>query len=214
MNEEYLSPDYGLINSHRNIPHTEENSPLWSVQYCLRFKRPPMILRERLRHYIAECKISDGLFNQMPEWAYFHRDNYMSPDQLIAFVAHFYLLGDLRSIEQIWSFLKERWFTYDNLTGETNFKRIMQPMAVAFVGACAGSKFWKFILRITCTIACLSPRNETSGKLKAWTCLKTLNMSLGRTDFNYAFNYYFNTYGERSDHPNIIPLTIRQFESR
>jgi len=208
MNNEYLSEDYGLINSHKNIPHSEENSPLWTVQYILRQPTLPHLTINSLENFVFHCeRRKPGLYDQRPFKSVNPKDDYMSPDQLIAFVAFFYITGDKEEIDKIWKYLKSHFFTYDNLTGKTNFKRTMQPLAIAFVGACVGSWFWKKVLKIACKVAFKAPLKKTSGKLKAWVCLKTLDMQYdlvkSNVNFDFAFNYYFNTYGNRPDHPNV-----------
>jgi hypothetical protein len=174
INKNYKS-EYGLINA-KIADINAENAPLWSVEYLLLENNP--VLFHSLENYIRLCKTdTKGLYNQFPI-RYHNKDDYTSPDQLIAFVAFFKMSNLNSEIKDIWKYLINHIGTYDNLTAKTNWSRIMQPAALAFVGACAGSKWAKIALSISCVYSCATKKNETSGKLKAWVMFKTLNMKI------------------------------------
>lgn len=166
---------YGLLN-----PKTEdvvsENCPLTSQQYNLLGGD----LGVELDRYIENCYTGTvGLYNQMPEF-HGNKDDYMSPDQLIAFVSRLYVVGRIDEIWTIWNYLLWHLGSYDNLTGRINFERLMQLKAFVFVGLCCNSWLaWllKFPLLISMVLSCRKPGEITSGKLKSWVIMKTLNMT-------------------------------------
>jgi len=163
----------GLLNS-KVIPNggQDENAPLFSMHYILLHDgtSPEAIeMSSAMLEYTKSCYIKDGLYHQRPD-NNGSKEDWMSPDQLISFVALFNQRELPHKNRMIWRWLLLHWFTYDNMSMKTNFKRIMQPAAVAFVGASAGfisKPFWRFILMFVCIIACFSEPGETSGKLKA-----------------------------------------------
>jgi hypothetical protein len=173
---------HGLLNAKlKDI--VAENAPLWSVQYLLLEHDPELF--DALISYIHNCKTDiDGLYNQFPV-LHGNKDDYMSPDQLIAFLAAFKMAKLENHIQSIWKYLKNNLATYDNLTGKINFDRTMQVGALAFAGACAGNKLAKFVLSVACIYSCATKRHETSGKLKAWTMFKALDMNITESICTY-----------------------------
>ena len=168
---------YGLINSAIKEPDvTDENTLLYTMEYLLLGG----IVDYADLYYFIDFSYTGtpGLYHQFPpDNKVMHaKDLYMSPDQLIAILAclehfsrHYLKLG-------IWYWLKNHWFTYDNLSRKTNFKRIMQPAAIAYAGTLSGSAFWRFILNLICIYSCATKKNETSGKLKSWVMMKTTKL--------------------------------------
>lgn len=173
--------DYRLLNA-RKEEIVSENAPLNSIQYALlrnyKYNKLPVFIMTAIGNYIDKCRTgTEGLYNQFPFIAKHERDRYMSPDQLIAFVAFFYLTDQLYRIKEIHNYLTGHFFTYDNTRpGEINIDRIMQASAIFFTGAATGKKIYYPLLAATALFSCATKRGESSGKLKAWVMLKTLKM--------------------------------------
>lgn len=200
LNPDYIN-DFGLVNA-KKADNNAENSPLWSLEYLT--LEANQELWEALFKFIMDCKRDDvkGLYHQSPKTATPFRtvikisstaptskmtefprnhDDYMSPDQLIAFILFLYKC-DPESCRQIWDYLWKHWFTYDNITGETNKERMMQPMAIAVAAVCGGGwfakMFWFPVLVGSLIYSCWSEPVETSGPLKSWVILKHMHMKL------------------------------------
>jgi len=197
----YYSRVYGLMCVHHDLELPEENSPLWQLEYYYLSNDSKVL--PNLDIYWRECKAGSKLYNQRP-WRTGTKEDYMSPDQLIALIGYLSERCMQKEIDEIWKWLKWHMFSYDNVSCKTNFKRIMQPMAVACVGyASTKSQFWGMILKASCLTACQSPIESTSGNLKAWTIfnifgfdLKELRPLVGG-DFRDSFGIYFGN----EDHP-------------
>jgi hypothetical protein len=186
--------EYGLLNS-RPQDINAENAPLWSLEYLIlreMLADPSMPLKgmgtmDYYDEYLQiETKLDQyvdlsyagkqGLYHNVPFDCVHPHDKYMSPDQLIAFAAAKFRLNKYREVEDMWRFLKRHFFTYDNLTGKSNFKRTMQPSAVAFLGALNGSSFWEWVVACSCVNSCEKAPHKTSGALKAFCMMQTLYM--------------------------------------
>jgi len=172
MNSPFLN-DHSLLNS-KVGEGVAENSPLWSWEYLL--MRWDQDLFDDLTFFISACETNTpGLYNQRP-FKNGTDDDYMSPDQLIAFAAVLHHNLQLKELVNMWSYLTSHWLTYDNLSGKTNKDRLMQPSAVMFVAALLG-KWWAKPLLIPMLMhSSWAKPNETSGRLKAWTMMETLKM--------------------------------------
>src|SRR5210317_1869285 len=96
QSKEWLSQNYGLVCTHKNLANPEENSMLWTMELILKAMDEgdditAYMLQLNLDKYIEDCATDvPGLYNQFPYGVLFDKDNYTSPDQLIAIVAHFY----------------------------------------------------------------------------------------------------------------------------
>lgn len=181
INSPYINK-HGTLNA-KLADGVAENAPLWSVEYLL-LKHDEELFQSLIR-FARLCKTeTPGLYNQYPTLQNSHED-YTSPDQLMAYLAVFKLERRDDKIQEIWKYLLDHWGTYDNMTGRTNWQRIMQISAIAFAGACAGNKWAKIILAGACIYSCATNRGETSGKLKAWVMFKTLNMKFTETICTY-----------------------------
>ena len=198
IDNRYLSKDYGLINAFPDREGTDENAPLYSIEYLL--LKDEINLSNNLDRFIRwSFNLDTNAYNQRPNNNGSHED-YMSPDQLIAFVAFFNFEGAnfKDCTEDIWKYLKRHLFTYDNLTGEINFKRLMQPLAVFFVWYSAtGNLFAKWGMILSCWKSCRefykNPQAESSGVLKAFVCLRSLGIEDEYCEqfFEHAFEVYF-----------------------
>ena len=175
MNQDYFNR-YNLLNS-KIEEDVAENSPLWTLELFLINKDHKHIYD--LMQFIDQCRTSEpGLFHQRPPADFSgNGDDYMSPDQLIAFVSTFHIENRTQAISNIWKYLYKHLFTYNNLKpGKIDFSRIQQISAVLFVGVLAGHKYLKPLLSIAHMISCFSKPDQTSGKLKAWTMFKVADM--------------------------------------
>lgn len=162
IENKWLDNEYGLLNAFPDRKDEDENSPLFTIEYLLLTNEgydffPPLSI------FIHNCRVKNarlGLYNQRPKNNGSHED-YMSPDQLIAFCAFFNIIKLNERVISIWKYLKIKLFTYDNISQKTNFKRLMQPLAVAFVAYSAtGSWFWKQVLLACCRLSCKEFANE------------------------------------------------------
>lgn len=173
MTSQFLN-EFGLLNSKIN-EGVAENSPLWSWEYLL--MRWDADLFVDLLFFIDACETDvPGLYNQRP-FKNGSPEDYMSPDQLIAFAAALKHGKRHKELNDMWSYLKSHWFTYDNQSKGTNKDRLMQPSAICFVGALAGNKLCKLLLVPMFMHSSIVRKNETSGRLKTWTMLMTLRMT-------------------------------------
>jgi len=175
----YLN-SFGLLNAH-SAEINSENTVLFSLEYSLllrKSKRPYKWLMDRMLLHIQQCKTPlDGLYHQSPI-RYGNKDDYMSPDQLISFSSTLFLMGKNDEVKKIHKYLKEHLYTYNNLRpGIIDFERTIQPMATSFVGVLAGRWISYPILVSSVIYACWSHPDESSGKLKAWVIMETLDMS-------------------------------------
>jgi len=174
--------DFGLVNATR-ADINAENSPLWTVQYNLlvKYSIDTFLIVGAMNIYIMDCMTTiKGLYGQFPvTYKVEGKDKYMSPDQLIAFVCHFKMYGYSKETKLIWKYLVAHYFTYNNQTGKTDFKRLMQPKAILVTGIGAGSLFAPVLvplLVLTLIWSCVSKPDKTSGKLKAWTIMGAFKM--------------------------------------
>jgi hypothetical protein len=194
---EHYKNKYGLINA--SVEHDDsivhENSILYTMEYVL--LTGTTSFDEDLIKYIFNSNAGwPGLYNQFPPTNIIvhEKDRYMSPDQLIAFLAVLQYKEMWWIIQNIWVWLKKSYFTYDNVSAEVNFDRIMQPAAISFAGALNGSWFWEFVLNLICIYSCATKRKETSGKLKSWLMMRTIKTMWCRKICDYFIKKYFGNW--------------------
>ena len=208
----YLNKSY-LLNPTKEEVRLEvhaENSPLFSLQYHLLSGSDSML--ESLRQYVVRMANPryPGLYDQLPIRRG-NRDDYTSPDQLIAFVGTLYLTKQIPRIKEIRKYLAKHKFTYDNVKpGNVNFDRLIQPSAVWFTAVASGRWWYRPALSGAIMYSCASKKGETSGKLKAWTMMKTLDMGVtyrictkllaGFKDWRAVFREYYR----EPEHPNRL----------
>ncbi len=167
---------YGLLNS-RKQDSASENTLLFTIQYLHLYQNKK--LEANILEYIK--KITNwtfDMYDNIPDAPLGHKDEYTSPDQLIALCA-----VDLFTASKIWSHLINNLFTYDNRSGKINFKRLMQPQAVFFaaVMSCVPIRFlFVPLLSISCIYACFKGKrnNTSSGVLKSLVCLTAAKMKI------------------------------------
>lgn len=169
--------EFGLLNPTLEDINSE-NSPLVTWQYLL--FNDNFELRLALFNYIVSCESNFiGLFNQSPT-RHNNHDDYMSPDQLIAFICFFDdCVGTKEVVNDIAWYLLTHLLTYDNLIGKINFKRTMQPMAVVavFMATNRLSHYLLYpLMTLICMISIISDKGKASGKLKAWTIMQSFDM--------------------------------------
>jgi hypothetical protein len=201
-NEYFCSEDRLLcVRTGRKL--AEENSMLWQQELVLLTDR--YSYKYDLHYYIMGCATKiDGLFGQLPigrERG--NKEDYTSPDQLIAILSHFYSVNRYQCT-LIWKYLRTHWFTYDNLSGKTNIQRLQQPQVVLFAAICSGHTYLIPLLSIACLISCMAKERDTSGKLKSWVMMRTLKMRLTYRictwlvkDWNIVSGIYFH----QENHP-------------
>lgn len=202
---DYICSEDKLLCVHTFRKYGEENSMLWQQELILSNNSHPFIFRWYLHLYIDSCFTGvNGLYGQVPiSREHGNKDDDTSPDQLIAMMSHFYSTDRLKAM-QIWTYLWTHLFTYDNINKRIDFKRTMQPSAVFFSAVCAGHKIVLPLLSLVCIISCMSKRSVTSGKLKAWTMMRTLHMGITFRictwlvkDWNIVSGIYFH----QKNHP-------------
>lgn len=209
---DYLNKAY-LLNATKEEVRLEvhaENSPLFSLQYHFLANSESML--ESLRQYTVRMRNPrwPGVYDQLPVRCNC-KDDYTSPDQLIAFVGTLYLNEQIPKIKEINKYLLKHFFTYDNVRpGSFNPKRFMQPSAVLFTSVASGNWWLYPALSGTLLYSCAVRKGETSGKLKAWTMMKTLDMGVTMricTKILRGFKSWkavFQTYYPAPDHPNHV----------
>lgn len=183
---------YGLLNASVN-DIVSENCVLFSVELLL-------LGGEKLPigEYVRKARFSKGRYYQYPlEYDNDEQTTQFSPDQMISYVCWFYINGEIDRIKEIRWFLLTRLFTYDNVSGRINFKRLMQPKAILTVLYCSGWKWVKSLLIFTCNLSIKKGMREgtTSGILKAWTISTALNLKLTDCNYDAAFLTYFKEDG-------------------
>lgn len=208
----YLNKAYLLNATKEEVRHEvhAENSPLFSLQYHILSKSPSML--ESLRQYVDKMQVPGhtGLYNQLPE-RHGNKDDYTSPDQLIAFVGTLYLSKQRPRINEIRSYMARHLFTYDNVSpGKINFNRLIQPSTLWFTAVASGRWWYYPLLSTSILYACATKKGETSGKLKAWTMMRTLKMKSTMKICTKILNGFdtwkavFQTYYPDPTHPNHI----------
>lgn len=214
MKSQYINR-YGLLNS-KLEEDVAENSPLWSIELYLLTGDESHL--HNVVMFIDKCRTSElGLYHQRPEKENNGtKDDYMSPDQLIAFVAALHKNNRNKNVKEIWNYLWKHFFTYDNLQpGKINKERLIQIGAVCFVGVLAGHKSLYPILATACVYSCWIKQAETSGKIKSWVMFNVAEMKLTKKICNLIIKYrsefvdwvgIFQEYFPRKDHPIYIEV--------
>lgn len=186
---------YGLLNP-TSLDIVSENTLLCTLQY-LQLGGNPI----NCEFFIQKCwNTKTNMYNNIIGIE--GHDKYMSPDQIISLSAH-----SKSDALLIWNHLKSHFFTYDNITGKTNFHRIQQLQAVSMAAyQSTGSYFWCFVLSLTCIFACKKAKKEQtgSGALKSWTCFKYAKLKFTEKICNWIIGdwyYYFKIYYQESNHP-------------
>ena len=197
---------YGLLNA-KKADIDAENAPLWTLEYLL--LKEDDHLFNKLIEYIHNCHTKEsGLYNQFPI-VHGNKDDYMSPDQLIAFIAALKKKEEFHLVKSIYKYLYKHLFTYNNLKpGKIDFSRIMQPSAVLFSAVCAGHFYFRPLLFLVLIYSCYVKKNETSGRLKAWVMMNYGNMKITKYICNYIIKKQFGSwdnvlkeYFKEEDHP-------------
>lgn len=161
---------YGTLNARsEDINNINENSSYYTVAYVLKKSLTEnqwgSAEVQALLNYYSLCKISDGLYNQLP----FHcgnKDDYMSHDQLTAMMV-FSKMFDLSIHEDIWAELKRQHFKYNNM--EPGKGWIMHPRDPIYYGMLTGSKLWWLLYPLFILMIIWSQfGTETSGKCLNW----------------------------------------------
>jgi hypothetical protein len=194
---DYHNP-YGLLNASADYPaDTNENSSLYTVEYILKKDDPNLSECFSLVKYYALCKISNGLYNQLP----FHagnNDDYVSHDQLTAMmvISKKYNMG---MHEVIWGEIRQQNDKYNNI--EPGKGWILHPRDTMFYGMLAGSKLWYLTFPLLFIIMLISQfGRETSGKCLNWVrcqgmgwnwTLKILGWFMPYKDWSSVFAVYF-----------------------
>lgn len=217
INTNYIN-NYGLINA-KIADINAENSPLWTMEFILISE--DKVIKEhflsKLKEYIKLCKTSrEGLYHQSPD-LHENKDDYTSPDQLIAFIACLKLIGEVKILNSIFKYLLLHLMTYNNLKpGKIDFSRIMQPAAVVFSAVCAGHFYLYPLLSLICIYSCMAKPTQTSGRLKAWTMMKSLDMKITLTICNKiigkiwkSWDNVFKEYFKESENPIRVLIDKR-----
>lgn len=201
---------YFLLNAFKGENVSENTLLISLVYYHLRMKLAgniPMVLFNDIWKYTKWCDTGvPGLYNNLPKGVPIVNpgDRYTSPDQLIAYCLTLHMGGDILKLRAIWQWLKDHYLTYDNISRKTNFKRIMQPMAIFTAAYCAGCHWAEFPLAcaIWYSVEQDQKHKTTSGIQKSWVIDQTLKLGLFEPGFrikDYLKVYYGNDGQE--DHP-------------
>lgn len=178
--------DWGLLNSKKDEVYAE-NSILWTLQYvllCEMCGKDVTIHKNRLYTALKYCEIKEGIYSQNPTYTNNPnirlKEQYMSPDQYIVFMASYKLWG-WRFGKEMWKETLNQYLCYDNVNPDTspNFNnlRVFNPKHLAFAAYCNGSLLCPFLLPfliVGAVVSCMSPKDVTSGKLITWTYLTTI----------------------------------------
>jgi hypothetical protein len=171
----------------------DENTQMYSALYAMFIpvaKRIKDYNKNMLRS-IGNCTVKSGLYNDHPEnnTRYNSHDNYTS----IAAWSKHYGFGIEK---EIWNYAKRAMFTYDNISGQVNRKRIIHPRDLIFLGICGGSivaNALKPVLSIAIIMSFLKTKKvryeghpvavkrvylHTDGKVLHTLKMKALNMKL------------------------------------
>lgn len=178
--------DWGLVNSKPDEEYAE-NSILWTLEAILLGEQAGedmSHMKGKLYIALKNCRISEGIYSQNPHYTNNPetnlREQYMSPDQLLVFMATYKLWG--------WEFGKEIWeeikrqggIKYDNVRPNSP-ERFIHPKHLAFAAICASSPLGVLlapVLAIGAIVSCLAPKTTTSGKILTWVQLTTIRWNL------------------------------------
>lgn len=171
--------NYGLTNS-KSGEKNAENALLWTAEHILleEIKGIKNIHSEarkgRFKQALDKCRVRAGLYHQNPSYALSEpvhpHDRYMSPDQLTAICGMSSKYG-WKYHKEIWKEIKRQGLKYDNVEPDEP-KRWIHPRDLIFYGYCAGNPIAKLcivFLALACIVSCMRKKEETSGKLLAWT---------------------------------------------
>lgn len=207
---------YDHVNKHQMINATgddgvSENTLLFSVENYL-LERKDVYYADML-YFISQLGGSvTEPYNNLPGLTS-GKDKYTSHDQLTA-LAVFSLAMKRDFHKHIWSWLKSHWFSYDNISKKTNFKRIMHPKDILFYGYCAGSipcAIMLPLLSIMLMVSCFG--DDSNGPMKTWVRCKGAKMKITywlctkiikHNKYFGSWKKVFNTYFPDENHPNHI----------
>lgn len=204
---------YGLLNP-TSKDTVSENTLLTTLTYHQLLKVDKRYywyknadVLDSVEKYIYLC-FRDGWYNQYPEDVHISNpdDEYMSPDQLLAIMLWLHILGREKELKTLARRILFQVGTYDNVSQDLNFKRMMQPQILALAGYFGISK-WFFkhalILSVEFSFAGYEDDNtKTSGMQKAFVIMDVLFKESREyreyeKDFINALKYYY----KEEDHP-------------
>jgi hypothetical protein len=208
---------FGLVNAF-NFENVSENCPIITLELLILFYGAdnPRItdgkLFRNLQSYTFNCRTPiSGLYDNMPLDEYVHeRDAFCSPDQLIIYILVNYMIGNRAELKNIYKYLRNNFCTYNNITGEIDFKRLMQPLAV-FASAYSVGKCWAKLplgICIEYSVKSNESKGTTSGILKSWVVDQVFRLGWFSEDYPIrdVFVKYFG-HESQQDHP--IRILIR-----
>ena len=115
-------------------------------------------------------------------------------DQLTSYALASYLLGREDHVK-IWKQIKSTWLTYDNNTTKTNFKRLVHPRDIIFLGILTSNYLCKVLLPIYYLFGVFTyirpdiakkKTNSRNGEVLYWLCSHAIEDSLLKRIF-YRF---------------------------
>jgi len=183
----------GLINARSGEPqNVNENSFLYSLEYLYfhgGFDAPSAdanelranmltYLLEDIRYYVGKKPVYRNVLANtgLPE------DQWLSRDQMMAYAMFSKEMG-MSCHYEIFYHIKNHYLTYDNVNAVVNFKRIVMPWDVIFIGLLCDSKWAKgFSFILTEKFKDTYRRGgdkETSGEILSWIqmgCLLRYNL--------------------------------------
>lgn len=159
-----------MLNARSEDPtNFNENSSLYTVEYL--FLKSDEKVGLSLVKYFLDCKIANGLYNQLP----FHAgndDDYVSHDQLTAWMC-ISKKYNWNMHQEIWEEVKRQGYRYNNI--EPGKGWILHPRDIMFYGMLTGSKLWYLTYPILLLIMVISQfGQDTSGKCLNWLRCKAM----------------------------------------
>jgi len=148
---------HGLLHAGPQ-PRRDENSFTFTPLYLLFGRLIAQSKHNQFSRALLSAYNKHGMLDNYPNGE--GPNEYTSHDTLTGVVAYSKVKG-LRHHVVIWEHLVRHWFTYDNRTGRTNFRRIMHPRDIIFYGACANNIICKAmlpLLSLICIISCLKTK--------------------------------------------------------
>jgi hypothetical protein len=193
--------NWGMLNARSEDPaNFNENSALFTAEYILKKDDPNLPECFAFVKFLAETKISKGLYNQLPRFAG-NNDDYVSHDQLSSWMlmSKKYNMG---IHNDIWAEVKRQGFRYNNITPDSpGLKGLLHPRDIIQYGMIAGSKLWYLLWPLWFLMIVWSQfGQETSGKCLNWLrcqgmgwnwTLKVLEWLMPYKDWSSVFAVYF-----------------------
>lgn len=208
---------YGLINSDKN-EEVSENTALLSLEHIILTKlldEDPSYMEVSLIEYFEKLRNpSTSRFNDVPEGS----TSYITPSQYTTLCAFSHRHG-LNFHKEFWN--KVKYGTYDNISGEFNSKRAINPKDLIYIGYLNDNKLCKLTIPLLCvdTILAFMINYKNKASKQLLTLVRNYGLNGKSTLFNLTWKLctnisnrksvdgykgIFNRYFENEDHPNRV----------